>query len=839
MHCDLLSRHSLRRFVVLPVMFAVIAVLFSGCGEDEEVTPTSLGFVGSPVLAGALNQPLPFSLRLQAYGTGVASAQRIPAPHANVILTIIEQPEGAQASIEPAETATDAGGIANARFTTGSIPGVYRIQAHFADHPEIEAQIITVLGGVILIGDGQDGWVGSTLVESIGVRLESAPGVFFKAGEGLVRFDLRSAPGNVKLTAEEAPTDSDGFASIEVMLGKAQGLGEVGITILSGIPGADYPGMFLPLHFFAMDGTNLTLSILGGVALFIFGMHLMSDGLQRVAGDKLRSILNALTKNRFLAVGAGATVTAIIQSSTACTVMVVGFVNAGIIRLEQAIGVVMGANIGTTLTAQIIALKLSSLALPAISIGVIVTMAARRQVIKQWGGILIGFGILFLGMNIMGDKMGELKDSATMVSLFQNFNCMPEPGGFVPVVQFIKAIGVGLGVTLVLQSSAATIGMLIVVAATGLIDPFAAFGILLGDNLGTTLTAVLASLGSGSAAKRAACFHVMFNSFGTIIMIFLLFVSWPGQAGRPVFLELVNIFTPGDIFRGENLPRFLANAHTLFNTSCTLLFLPFVPKFAALCRIIVKENADEKAKGETRQVLEPHLLANPAFAMQQVWAEVSIMLSKGREAQAEGFKTITSADTPDWDHLAKTARSLEQETDELQAAVTTYLTYIPMSGLNENQSVMFPRMLRTVNEAERLGDLGRHLSKLGKRVKKRSLPFTPECVDEMKEMTAVVDEIILLAEKSVEVNADGIETSGGGASLRTRYLDEGKRLNKIAKDMSSSFRKNHEKRHEAGHCDIRSGVVFLDVVNTLARSSGHALNVIEAACLSTARSVRR
>jgi phosphate:Na+ symporter len=810
----------------------VVLPFVPGCGDDEVVEPSHLSFDGHSVLAGALAKPLPRELRFHVTGRG----KSLPVAGATVAFSVVAQPDGAEGKFSQTESVTDAGGLATTSFTVGVKPGLYRIAARVRGRPEIEMVEVDVLGGVMIAGAAQDGSVGAGLDERISVRLESAPGVYLEEGRGEVRFDLRRNPGGVVLSNTAARTDANGFAATNVNLGKEQGQGEIGVSVVSGVPGINTVDYIVPIGFFAIDWWNIIVSLLGGVGLFLFGMRMMSDGLQLVAGDKLRSLLNLLTNNRVMAVGAGAVVTALVQSSSACTVMVVGFVNAGLMRLEQAIGVIMGANIGTTITAQIIAFKLSNLALPAIAIGVAITFFARRQTVKYWAGIIVGFGVLFLGMNVMSGMMGQLRSSATMISLFEGLNCVPGPNGYVPVFQFVKAISVGLIVTLILQSSAATIGVLMAVAGAGLIDPYAAFAILLGDNIGTTITAVLAAIGSGTAAKRAACFHVLFNVCGVVIMCCLNFIQWPGQLGRPIFMELANLFTPGDVFLGENLPRFLANAHTLFNVSCTVFFLPFASFFASLCRLIIRaKSPEEERKLESRLVLEPHLLATPSLAIQQAWAEIGIMLGKGREAQTDGFTALISTDTPDWDKIADSARELERETDDLQLAITNYLSGISLTGLTDAQSELLPRMIRSVNDVERVADLGRHLSKLGRRVKKRSLPFTPEAVDDMNQMTAIVDGILQLAEKAVTTNADGVDAAGAGGLLGRKFLDDGKKLDKAAKSKASELRKNHERRHEAGTCDIRSGVVFMDVVNTLARSSGHALNIIEAACYTSTR----
>ena len=831
------SSFFLRRRVFAIPAFAFLCCLsvlfFAGCGDGEKTEPGGLSLRGQSVLTGLLSKKLDDDIRIMVYGKDAdGPAPQLPVPGTRVTFRIIEQPEGAgHAAFSSVEAVSDAAGLAVVSFTLGDKPGIYRMEAAIPGRSDIAPVQITVLGGVKIEGGGQDGWVGHVLEKRLAVHLESAPGVPLGEDDGQVRFVLMGAPEGTSLSSNLVHSSNKGEAATEIRLGDKQGRVDVGISILEGLPGQTSQLEPILVTFFGIDVYAVAVSMLGGLALFLYGMKMMSESLQFVAGDKLRDLLNLLTKNRFMAVAAGAMVTALIQSSSACSVMVVGFVNAGLMQLEQAIAVIMGANIGTTITAQIISLKLSKLALPAIVVGVMILFMAKRQTVKYWASIVIGFGVLFLGMNIMSQELGQLRDSTSVISLFRGLDCVPGPDGFVPFWQFMKAIGCGLVVTLILQSSAATIGMLITVASAGLIDPYAAFGILLGDNIGTTITAVLASIGTGTAAKRAACFHVSFNVLGVVLMTALNYVQWPGRTGRPVFMELANLFTPGDVFQGgENLPRFLANAHTLFNVSCTALFVFFIPQFAKLCRFIVRDEPNAEREDDARRLLEPHLLATPSLALQQVWTEVGIMLEKARVAQNEGYRALISAPTSEWNTSAREARNLEKETDELKKAITKYLSGISLTTLNENQSEMFPHLVRTVNDAEKVADLGKHLSKLAKRVNKRSLRLTDEAVEDMNQMVALVDEILELAEKTVNINADGIEMSGGGAVLRRKLLEDGRRLAKTAKSKASTLRKNHERRHEEGLCDIKSGVVFLDVANSLARSAGCAFNIIEAAC---------
>jgi len=575
----------------------------------------------------------------------------------------------------------------------------------------------------------------------------------------------------------------------------------------------------------AINYRELLIEVLGGLAIFIFGMKLMSEGLSLVAGDRLRALLNLLTRNRFAAVGVGLGVTGLIQSSSACTVMVIGFVNAGLMRLEQAIGVIMGSNIGTTVTAQMISFKLEALALPAVAAGVVLSLLARRNQMRFAAQILIGFGVLFLGMGMMADTLKSLKDSVTLQGLFAGLDCSPVDGR-IPTLGVLRAVAAGTLLTMIVQSSSASIGLLLALAGAGLLNLHTSFAILLGDNIGTTITPALAAIGASRTAKRAACAHCLFNITGTIIMIVILHVPWP-STGHPNFMEFVSRSTGGDNFRGENLTRFLANAHTLFNTSCTVAFIGFISLFARACRLIVP-GKDKESEGTELNLLEPHLIATPSIAIQQAWSQLGIMVEQSRLAHEESLTALVENARIDWSRISDSVRAHEQHTDRLQTQITEYLTEISMETLTEQQSAILPRLLHSVNDAERIGDHSMHMMRLARRMRKRSLPFCEAAQVECRDLMGTVQSLFDLCRRAVAATHGQTTTDSADAQSLRALLDEARRAAKTLRKQTDDFRKSQVARQEAGSDDIHSGVIFIDVLLNLNRVGGHLYNIIEA-----------
>ena len=441
-----------------------------------------------------------------------------------------------------------------------------------------------------------------------------------------------------------------------------------------------------------------TATVFGGLALFVYGMELMSAGLKEAAGARMKAVLGYMTRNRFFAILAGTVVTALVQSSSATSVMAGGFVNAGLLSLEQAIGVVFGANVGTTVTGQIVSLKLSELALPAVTLGVVGLSIARRTTARGAWRTVLGFGLLFFGMNLMGHELKALAKLPSFVGFFSRFDCTPSASGFLPPGSVLGAILVGTLCTILVQSSSATIGITIALAEAGVINLWTAVPIVLGDNIGTTITAALAAIGTNVNAKRTALAHALFNILGTMLLVSTFVIVFGNAAGvrAPAFFHLVDVCTAGRGLSGEALGRHVAMAHTLFNVANVLVLSFFIPRLASPCRAILR------AKDESRVLmLEPNLLETPALALQaasvaradmtrRAWTVASVALNSCLGKASVSRESIEEA---------------EREIDDMQEKIKSYLVEVSQRPLSAHEAQTIPELLHCVNDAERISDL--------------------------------------------------------------------------------------------------------------------------------------
>lgn len=526
---------------------------------------------------------------------------------------------------------------------------------------------------------------------------------------------------------------------------------------------------------------TLLFGLIGGLGLFLYGMQLMAEGLQKMAGDRLRRLLEVLTSTPIVGVLVGGLVTMLIQSSSATTVMVVGFVNAGLLTLKQAVSLIMGANIGTTVTAFMVSLKLTDLALPAIGIGFALSLLGKRKNTRFVGQTMLGFGLLFLGMKFMGDTMKPLKDSPYFTRLILSFGQSP-----------LLGVLVGAVFTAIVQSSSATTGLVVTLASEGLIDLNSALALILGSNIGTTATAMLSAIGSQLAARRAAIAHLLFNVFGVVLFIIVF---------RP-FVALVQTTHP-------LLERQVANAHILFNIINTMLLLPLITPFTHLVERLTPGEEDIQPTGAV--YLDEHLIKTPSIALGQATRELMRM---GKLALSM-LEDVYAAFATDDNKLLTAAAQKETTINSLEQAIVTYLAQVSQQALSTEQSNRLAVLMGMTNDIERIGDHAENIAELAAYRHEHRLPYSAEAMAELEEMYEAVYHV-------VEVAIDALAT---GATAQIQEVLTGE--NDID-TMEEMLRKNHIERINTGVCYPASGIIFLDLISNLERIADHANNLAEA-----------
>lgn len=539
-----------------------------------------------------------------------------------------------------------------------------------------------------------------------------------------------------------------------------------------------------------MSIQEVLFGVIGGLGLFLFGMKYLSDGLQKAAGTKLRRILRSLTQNRFRGVALGAVVTSIIQSSSVTTVMLIGLVNAGIVNLTQAASVIIGANIGTTVTAQIIAFRVTQYALPAIGIGMAMILMAKQKKVRFWGQILFSFGLVFLGISIMSDVMRPLRDIPAVVNFFITLSQYP-----------LAAIFLGVVFTIAVQSSSASIGMVLALASTGLLDFQTSLFLILGDNIGTTVTAWLASIGGSVSAKRIACFHSLVKIFGTMYFYFLI------QSG--LFPNFIDWITPGEITTAT-ISRHIANAHTFFNIFNAIPFVFLIAPMLKLIRRVVP-GKDIYVESDF-QYLQDELLATPEVAIDSAKKELICMTEMAQKivvATTEGF---FAKDKKSISHV----QTQENAIDHLQHDVTFYLARLSAHDLSPNVASQLPPLLHSVNDLERIADHAVNISELTEKTISDNIAFSNKALAEMRTMYAKIEDMFEELLRSLRYK-DFV------ANDRV-LLYEGE-VNNMQKD----FLEEHSQRLCEGKCQPSSALVFVDYINNMERVGDHLTNIAKAA----------
>ncbi|MCK4261916.1 Na/Pi cotransporter family protein [bacterium] len=542
-------------------------------------------------------------------------------------------------------------------------------------------------------------------------------------------------------------------------------------------------------------GRELVFGLIGGLGLFFFGMKLLSDGLRKVAGERVRRILQLLIKTPVIGVLVGAAVTCIIQSSSATTVMTVGLVNAGLMGLRQAISVVMGANIGTTVTAWLVSLisfmedfKITHFALPIIGIGFAVSSMGRSRKSKLRGQVLLGFGILFLGLSFMKGAFQPYHDSPAVQKFFESFSRNP-----------LLGVLAGMVVTMLFQSSSVTIAIIAVMAFQGLISFPAAIPLILGDNIGTTITAELAAMGTNVPARRTARAHTMFNVIGVAWMFPLVQSGWYARA--------IDAVIPGPIV-AANVMFAIALAHSAFNIVNTIIFLPLI---GLLERVSVKIVPGAAELAAVPRYLEKHLLDTPPMAFEQARREIVRMAEVARGAVKDAMDGFLNNDVKSLNRVAST----EEAIDNLQTEITQYLVELSQRNLSEEESQELPVFLHSVNDIERIGDHAENLVELAQRKIEERLPFTDLAIAELKGMYSETSNMIEDVITALRAND---KTSA------RRALKREDRVNQLQIEL----RQNHIQRLNKGACKVLSGIVFLDFVNNLEKIGDHLTNIAQA-----------
>lgn len=525
---------------------------------------------------------------------------------------------------------------------------------------------------------------------------------------------------------------------------------------------------------------QMLISVLGGLGLFILGMNMMSEGLQRAAGDKLRRILELLTFNRYIAVVTGIIITVLVQSSSATTVMVVGFVNAGLMTLTRAVGTILGANIGTTITAQIVAFKISEIALPAIAVGVLMSMFVKKRVYRNLGQAILGFGLLFLGITIMGSDLKSLNDHPEIIKVLAMFG------------QY-KLLGMlaGMLFTALVQSSSASTAAVIVLVQQGVLGLDAAMALVLGSNIGTCITAILASIGTGLSARRAAAAHVLFNIFGVLI-----------------FMVILNPFTDLIQLISNEVDRQVAWGHTIFNVTNTVLFLPFVPAFVKLITRLVPGEEEVLELGP--KFLDRNMLKTPSLALGAAEREIGRMADLSLEMIDDAMTLLTKSDL----NVLKTIERKEDVVDRLEKDIAVYLADLTQHGLNKDQSRLVASYLHAINDIERIGDHAENISTLVREKIEDGYPFSESAVEELKEMYAKV--------RNMTAKAIAAYRAKNSSLAREILIDD----NEVDR-MEKRLRQRHVGRINEGRCFPPSGVLYLDIIANFERIGDHSVNIAQ------------
>ena len=530
-------------------------------------------------------------------------------------------------------------------------------------------------------------------------------------------------------------------------------------------------------------------SLLGGLALFLYGMQMMSNGLEAAAGNKMKQILEKLTANRFLGVLVGAGITAVIQSSSATTVMVVGFVNSGMMTLQQAVWIIMGANIGTTITGQLIALDVGAVAPLLAFLGVALVVFIKKQKVHHYGLIVAGLGILFIGMDMMSSAMMPLRDSEAFISLMTKFS-----NPFLGILA-------GAVFTAIIQSSSASVGILQALASSGLIGLGNAVYVLFGQNIGTCITAILAAIGTNRNAKRTTIIHLMFNIIGTIIFTTVCILT--------PLTDVIESITP------DNVAAQIANMHTLFNIVTTLLLLPFGTYLAKLATKILPEKKDEKVDVMHMEFIRPMetkrdtQIGLSAIAVTSIRKEIHRMMTMARENVDKSFEAVKEVKTT----LLDEVREREEYIDFLNKEISKYISKTLVNESNPRDSKYISALFKVCGNVERIGDHAMNICGYTKMIERQNISFSSEVKREIDEMKKICDQAIdYLSEIGQEP----------GQKEDIKVIED---IEQKIDDMTEDYRQKQLERMQNGTCSEEGCIIYSEMLTDFERIGDHILNI--------------
>lgn len=534
---------------------------------------------------------------------------------------------------------------------------------------------------------------------------------------------------------------------------------------------------------------QIIIGAIGGLGLFLVGMKLMSEGMQAVAGERLRKLINAITDNRLVACGVGATITALIQSSSVTTVMIIGMVNAGLMSLRQAIGVILGADIGTTITAWLVALKIVEYGLPILGISAFFYLFSKNEKIRYIAMLTLGLGMVFFGLTIMKEAFTPLKDNPEFIALFSKF----EPHGIGGV---IKVVLVGAFVTAIVQSSSATVAITITLARTGIVGYETAVALVLGENIGTTVTAFLASLGATTNAKRTAYAHILIKVIGVTIMVPFFFK----------YVGLLNSILPDHMAIAARI----AVAHTGFNVFIVTLFMPLLDPFTKLVKFLAPSKIHKEKPHLT--YLDVRIYDTPAIGIQQSFAEI-VLMGKGLQKMMDWLRTLLESSNGD-KTLEKKLFHREKVFDLIQKEIVEFIGKMMTGTLSHEVTKEVHKQLRIADEYESISDYITTILKLRCRMRNEDLVFSPKGMEEILLLHDMVAEYVLMVCEAVE-NRDG--------GVLSKAQSQGDTVTHQVKN----FRNSHLLRLENKETEPLVSLAFMDMLSSYRRIKDHAFNIAE------------